>query len=98
MSGTGALELARELAFHMLNGAWARDDVALLSLVQAETHQLDNDDWRAASSTAQKDLVKGLLLKAADSDWSWEISTLTGREPSEFRAALERSLTNEADA
>ena len=98
MSDIEALGLARELAFHMLKGAWARDDAGLLALAEAEASELDASEWREIRTQSQKYLVEGLLLKAADSDWSWEVSTLTGREPSEFRAAFERSRTNETDA
>lgn len=98
MSDIEALGLARELAFHMLKGAWARDDSRLLALAEAEGPELDASEWREIRSRSQKNLVEGLLLKAANSDWSWEVSTLTGREPSEFRAAFERSRTNETDA
>ena len=98
MSDTEAMGLARELAFHMLKGSWARDDVTLLALAEAETPELETAAWREIMTTAQKALVEGLLLKAADSDWSWEVSTLTGREPSDFRAAFERSRMNDTNA
>lgn len=98
MSDTEALGLARELAFHMLQGAWARDDVALLALAKAEAPELDASEWREIRTGTQRNLVNGLLLKAADSDWSWEVPLLTGREPHEIRAAFERSRTNETDA
>ncbi len=98
MSDPEAIGLAREFAFHMLNGAWARDDIALLNLAEAAAPELDADGWLEATTEAQRGLVKGLLLKAADSDWSWEVSTLTGRNPAEFRAALGRSKVNETNA
>jgi hypothetical protein len=82
----------------MLKGAWARDDIALLGLAESVAPELDARGWSQATTEAQARLVKGLLLKAADSDWSWEVATLTGRQPSEFRAALERSKMNETNA
>lgn len=98
MSATEALGMARELAFHMLNGAWAADDPELLALVEAEAPEMDARQWSQVKTPSQKNLVDGLLLKAADSDWSWEVSALTGREPSEFQAAFERYRMNETDA
>jgi len=84
------LDLARALAFHLRFGAWARDDRDLLAAAEAVGPGLDEIDWRELRTPAEIGLAHRLLAKATVSDWSWEVSSLTGWSEEDFGRALEQ--------
>lgn len=92
------MELARSLAFHLRYGAWAKDDQRLMSLARDNAPALDTVEWLRPVTAEQVELVEALLLKAIDSDWSYEVSALTGREPAEFATALDQFRTDRVEA
>lgn len=81
-------ELAWLMAYELRSGAWARDDAELVAAVEAIAPALDQRHWTAPFTREERDLIASLLAKAADSDWTWEVHTLTGRHEMEFAAAL----------